>query len=120
MYLDQIFIKNFRIFKSLDLDLNPGLNVLVGENDSGKTALIDAIRYVLGTNSLDRSFLDESDYYNDEKLSIQLKFSNIERHTHVFVEHLTEAVMSSTDEKDCITGSDEEKETYIQREVDGL
>jgi putative ATP-dependent endonuclease of the OLD family len=28
-----------------------GLNVLIGENDSGKSAIIDAIRYALGTQS---------------------------------------------------------------------
>lgn len=90
MYLEQILISNFRLFNNLDLKLDPGLNIIVGENDSGKTALIDAIRYVLGTNSQDRAFLDESDFHQDEKeLSIQLKFLNIDRHAHVFVEHLT-------------------------------
>lgn len=74
MYIEEIKISNFRIFNRLDLILNPGLNLLVGENDSGKTALIDAVRYVLGTNSSERNFLDESDFHDDVKeLSIQLK-----------------------------------------------
>lgn len=49
MYLEQIIIKNFRLFEVLDLKLNSGLNILVGENDAGKTALIDSIRHVLGS-----------------------------------------------------------------------
>jgi putative ATP-dependent endonuclease of OLD family len=90
MHIESIAIKNFRIFKSLDLILNPGLNLLVGENDSGKTSLIDAIRYVLGTNSSERSFIDESDFHNHEQeFSIQLKFVDVEKHAHIFVEHLT-------------------------------
>ncbi|HBB6940301.1 TPA: AAA family ATPase [Legionella pneumophila] len=90
MHLESISIENFRIFEKLELTLNPGLNLLVGENDSGKTALIDAIRYVLGTNSSERLFLNESDFYNDTKeLSIQLKFVAIEKHAHIFVEHLS-------------------------------
>ncbi len=54
MYLAQIKLWNFRKFGSsealdldkpnLDLPLRNGLNVLVGENDSGKSAIIDAIR----------------------------------------------------------------------------
>jgi len=100
MYLESISIRNFRIFKSLDLTLNPGLNLLVGENDSGKTALIDAVRFVLGTNSSERSFLDESDFHDDEKeLSIQLKFVDVERHAHIFVEHLTYEKGSSNGDK---------------------
>lgn len=57
MYLESILITNFRLFKDLDLKFNQGLNVLVGENDSGKTALVDAIRYTLGATSSDRTYV---------------------------------------------------------------
>jgi putative ATP-dependent endonuclease of OLD family len=42
MYVSEVHIQNFRIFEKLDLKPNTGLNVLVGDNNSGKTALIDA------------------------------------------------------------------------------
>lgn len=90
MYLSHIILRNFRLFQRLDLELNRGLNVLVGENDSGKTALIDAIRYTLGTNSKDRSFITEPDFFEDSsELTIQLKFSEVDLQAHRFVEHLT-------------------------------
>jgi putative ATP-dependent endonuclease of the OLD family len=90
VHISQIKIKNFRLFSALDLELNRGLNVLVGENDSGKTALIDAIRYVLGTNSNDRAYITEQDFHNGEnELVIQLKFSEVDVHAHRFVEHLS-------------------------------
>ncbi|MEN8254835.1 MAG: ATP-binding protein [Verrucomicrobiota bacterium] len=90
MYLSEISIKNFRLFESLDLKLNRGLNVLVGENDAGKTALVDAIRYALGTNSNDRAYIAEQDFFNDTtELSIQLKFSAVDKHAYRFVEHLS-------------------------------
>lgn len=90
MYLKEIKISGFRLFNNLHLELNRGLNILVGENDSGKTALIDAIRYTLGTNSSDRSFISESDFHKDcATFTIQLKFDNVERHAYRFVEHLT-------------------------------
>ncbi len=90
MYLEQIIIKNFRLFEALDLKLNSGLNILVGENDAGKTALIDSIRHVLGTNSSDRIYLTEDDFYSDaNSLSIQLKFVDVEKYGHIFAEHLT-------------------------------
>jgi len=41
---------------------NPGLNVLIGENDSGKTALVDAIRHILGTQSREWYRLESSDF----------------------------------------------------------
>lgn len=41
MHISNIKVQNFRLFKILDLSLNAGLNVLVGENDSGKILLGD-------------------------------------------------------------------------------
>ncbi|HBS24207.1 MULTISPECIES: AAA family ATPase [Thalassospira] len=90
MYLEQVSIKRFRLFEDLNLVLNPGLNVLVGENNSGKTALIDAIRMVLGSSSSERAFVTETDFCDAaDTFSIQLKFANVEAHAHRFVEHLT-------------------------------
>ncbi|MBN8646494.1 MAG: AAA family ATPase [Caulobacterales bacterium] len=90
MYISNIKINSFRIFKDLSLEFKSGLNVIVGENDSGKTCLVDAIRYTLGTNSSERIFLTDADFHNEEKeLSIELKFKNVEKYAHIFVEHLT-------------------------------
>lgn len=50
MYISGVKIENFRgIGEETIFRLNPGITVLVGENDSGKSTVIDAIRYVLGT-----------------------------------------------------------------------
>lgn len=51
MYLYSLLLNNFRKYKDLNVSFNNGLNLLVGENDSGKTAIIDAIKYVLHTQS---------------------------------------------------------------------
>lgn len=69
MYLSRLEIENFRIFGSntegahLNLDLKPGMNVFVGENDSGKTAVVDAIRIVLQTSSFDYYRLTKDDFH---------------------------------------------------------
>lgn len=69
MYLQRLCAQNFRAFgdgtsgSSLDWVLTPGLNVLVGENDAGKTAIIDAIRQVLWTTSYDSVRVFEHDFY---------------------------------------------------------
>lgn len=90
MHLEHVSIQNFRLFERLELTLNSGLNVLVGENDSGKTSLIDAIRYALGSNSSERAFISEKDFHEDSaSFSIKLKFSDVEAHAHRFVEHLS-------------------------------
>jgi putative ATP-dependent endonuclease of OLD family len=69
MYLTRIRAHNFRAFGDgttapvLDWELNPGLNILVGENDAGKTGIIDAIRQVLLTTSYENIRLYEQDFH---------------------------------------------------------
>lgn len=74
MYLDEVNIWNFRKYgytnitenPSIQVKLKSGLNVLIGENDAGKTAIIDAIKLVLGTKSHDNIHIQESDFYIDD------------------------------------------------------
>ncbi|WP_338352832.1 ATP-dependent nuclease [Thalassolituus oleivorans] len=91
MYVSELHIQNFRIYGNLKLSLNPGLNVLVGENNSGKTALIDAIRLTLDTNSAEWTRIVESDFHSSsDTFSIKLKFDGITPdQACTFVEHVT-------------------------------
>jgi putative ATP-dependent endonuclease of the OLD family len=47
MYLAKLSIKNFRRLNNVTLEFGPGLNVLVGPNNVGKTAVVDALRALL-------------------------------------------------------------------------
>lgn len=40
MRIDKLCLQNFRNFKKLELSLNPKMNIIVGNNGSGKTALL--------------------------------------------------------------------------------
>jgi predicted ATP-binding protein involved in virulence len=48
MRLDRLHLKNFRRFEKLTLDLDPSFTLLVGENASGKTSLLDAAAVAVG------------------------------------------------------------------------
>lgn len=47
MHLAKLVIKNFRKLQHAELSFQPGLNVLVGSNNVGKTAVVDALRALL-------------------------------------------------------------------------
>ena len=44
MFLKNLVIKNFRNISNLSIDFRKGLNIFVGENNAGKSAIIDALR----------------------------------------------------------------------------
>ncbi|MDA8330281.1 MAG: DNA replication and repair protein RecF [Candidatus Dormibacteraeota bacterium] len=51
MHVTQLRLLNFRIYQQAALDLLPGVNLIVGENGSGKTSLLEAVATVALTRS---------------------------------------------------------------------
>lgn len=49
MRLSRIIIKNFRNFRSLDVKLEDGVTCIIGENNTGKTNLLHALRLAIDT-----------------------------------------------------------------------
>lgn len=97
MYLSELTMTNFRKFgkEGRKVEFNKGFNLFVGENDSGKTTVIDAIKFVLGTHSNDYSKLeiddfhfpidskDENDRATDLNISCKLKGITLDEAKHL-------------------------------------
>ncbi len=101
MYLQQITIQNFRCFgEARTVEFNKGLNVLVGENDSGKSAIIDAIRIVMGTTDQGWYRIELSDFHNERKdieIHICLKFADLSQSEQAaFLECLSSEIADGT------------------------
>lgn len=98
MYLHSLKLWNWRKFAQgqngecgVEIEFNNGLNVIVGENDSGKTAIIDAIKTVLSTNNQDVNWVTELDFYEaSTNMKIECIFRNLsQREEAFFYEWLT-------------------------------
>lgn len=69
MIISELRVYNFRQFKSEDgapglkITFHRGLNALIGENDSGKTAVIDALKLVLLMQSNEYVRPSDEDFY---------------------------------------------------------
>lgn len=48
MRIDRLEVRNFKKFAAQTLDLHPHFTLLVGENGSGKTSVLDALAVSLG------------------------------------------------------------------------
>ena len=57
--IQSIFIQNFALINSLNLDLSKGLTILSGETGSGKSIILDAISLLCGKRSDRGSLLDK-------------------------------------------------------------
>lgn len=86
MHLSKVEIKNFRCLKHVTLELLPGLNVLVGRNNVGKTNIFEAIRQAIGPAGArgETTWLERDDFYRasagaepESTLSVTLTFSGL-------------------------------------------
>ena len=123
MYLHELKLWNFRKYggggdlvneknkirePDLKVKFQNGLNVLIGENDSGKTTIIDSVKLVLKTHSTEWIRVSLEDFYNDSKqMRIECIFKNL-RDNEAF--HFTEWLG--------MEGEEEKIEPYLRMILD--
>jgi energy-coupling factor transporter ATP-binding protein EcfA2 len=69
--ITKIRIRGYRIYKDFLLKPNPGMNILVGDNDAGKSTLMEAISLALNGRLGGRGILDELNphWFNTEMVA---------------------------------------------------
>jgi len=102
-YISKVLIKNFRNFKDVDVNLNHK-QVIIGENNVGKTNFLRAIQLILDRNlsDVDRD-LSVSDFHdsiedpigNGEEIKIVIEIQEYQ-HNRQLVTQFEDAVVSTT------------------------
>jgi len=91
MYISNLKLWNYRKYGNsgefdidspdLSLNLSKGLNVLIGENDSGKSAIIDALKLVLKTHSFEWIKIEDDDFFGvSTRLRIEVILKDLSSH----------------------------------------
>ena len=108
MRLSKVKIENFRGIERAEIELDRDVTVLVGENNTGKTSVLEALRLCLDAVKSDKTCnFTEYDFYRDETCQdlvsckpIVLTMSFFESERHPWPEHITQTL------NDVIVGSD--------------
>lgn len=74
--LAKLYIRNYALIDSLEVDLSAGLNILTGETGAGKSLLLGAIGLILGRR-VNYSYI----FNPDEKCIVEAVFDNIPART---------------------------------------
>jgi len=59
MYISEISLTNFRNFQSETVLFNPGVNVIIGHNNSGKTNLLKALQFIFDRTGNNKPSIDD-------------------------------------------------------------
>lgn len=72
--INKISVDNFRCLNDFSISFEEGLNVIVGENDAGKTSLIDVLKILFDEKNVK---VEIEDFYNDsEEMLIEVEVDN--------------------------------------------
>ena len=112
MYLKSIRAQGFKSFADkLDLEIHPGITGIVGPNGSGKSNIVDAVRWVLGeqsvknlrgSNSMSDVIFSGSESREPQKRAmVALTFDNTDKYLHSdFAEVEIKRIVYSTGENE--------------------
>ena len=60
-YIEKIKISGFKKFKNYEIKFHKGINILIGENEAGKSTILETINVVLNQkyNNFDKYIIEE-------------------------------------------------------------
>lgn len=138
MYLQHLHLINYRNYKNQELNLNRGINVLIGANGQGKTNLLEAVYYLsmggnfrgnkdgelicweqpyfrlLGQMKKDGSArCYDLEIYVDREKNKQLKINGVKYKSMAELHNYLRVVLFSPDDLKIIKGSPAERRRYL-------
>ena len=90
MFLKKFNIKSYRCIKDASIDFNKGVNILIGENNSGKTAVLNALRICLSYGKQWRDIWVSVNDFHLDKNDPDAEIEGIEFHLFFEIENAVE------------------------------
>lgn len=101
MYIKKIFVKNFRKLndEGITFDFRKGINIILGENNGGKSSIIDVLRLALSSGQYKKGlYVNVSDFNINEfgeranKIEIDVYFEELSEEQGVAFYKLTDGI----------------------------
>ena len=104
MHITKLKLENFRGFAELELELDKELNVFIGENGSGKSSVLDAIRMLLSSYvhlltyaAVPKINISETDIHlNKSTSSLSITVTTVENSQLYWGQYLYDVIEEST------------------------
>ena len=77
MKLKKVYLRNITVFPGLELELSEGVNIIIGENGSGKTNFLKILYYTChdkGWDMMDKEYVRKYDFGNPYQPNIVIEY----------------------------------------------
>lgn len=103
--IERVIIRNYRVFKELDFLPNESTNIIVGDNEAGKSTLMEAISMAIGGRLHGRPLAEELNpyWFNIDSVEAYFKARQDNKET-VPPSILIEVYLSKTDDPQTLRG----------------
>ena len=83
MWIEQLTIKNCRSLKDINLTFSPHLNLIIGENASGKTSLLEALTLLSNGKSFRTSHISELISHDESSVLVSSRINTKDGQSHI-------------------------------------
>lgn len=97
-YIEKIILKNFQSHNYTELDLSRGVNVIVGPSDSGKTAIMRALRWNLFNEPSGVDFVREG----ESEVAVTVRFQDRVEVTRLRSKSKNQYILRKPDEEEIV------------------
>lgn len=87
MVISKLVIKNYKSIENMVLSFVEGKNIIVGQNNSGKSNIISAINLVIGEKFPPKRFEDKYYFENSDSFAIILELSHCNEYDKTYLEN---------------------------------
>ena len=78
MWIEKLTVENCRLLKKVNISFSPKLNILVGDNASGKTSLLEALSLLSSGRSFRTSHISDVITHENESILVSAKTHSID------------------------------------------
>lgn len=97
-YIEKVILKNFQSHKYTEVNFNKGLNVILGNSDSGKTSILRGIKWALYNLPDGDSFITQG----EKECSVKVIFNNKVVVTRIKSSSKNQYILSKPGEEDMV------------------
>lgn len=92
MVISKLVIKNYKSIENMSLNFIEGKNIIVGQNNSGKSNIISAINLVIGEKYPPKRFDDKYYFENSDSFVIILELTHCNEYDKTYLENYNRSI----------------------------